>query len=162
MNTKKTSLLSYRPCVGITLINRENKIFAGKRIDNNTNAWQMPQGGIDNPEDPLTAAFRELEEETGVTKKSVTHLDTMDEWIPYDLPLELVPKLWNGKFRGQIQKWFLFKFEDKDTAINIQTNHPEFAEWQWMAPNELIESIVPFKLITYTKVLRYFKKHLEN
>ena len=121
----------------------------------------MPQGGIDNPEDPLTAAFRELEEETGVTKKSVTHLDTMDEWIPYDLPLELVPKLWNGKFRGQIQKWFLFKFEDKDSAINIQTNHPEFAEWQWMAPNELIESIVPFKLTTYTKVLRYFKKHLE-
>ena len=158
MDSEKTLLLPYRPCVGIMLVNQDNKIFAGQRIDNNANAWQMPQGGIDDKEEPLIAAFRELEEETSVTKKSVTHIDTMDEWIPYDLPLNLVPKLWNGKFRGQIQKWFLFKFEDSDNAINIQTSHPEFAKWQWMASNELIESIVPFKLSTYTKVLKYFKK----
>ena len=131
MDSEKTLLLPYRPCVGIMLVNQDNKIFAGQRIDNNANAWQMPQGGIDDKEEPLIAAFRELEEETSVTKKSVTHIDTMDEWIPYDLPLNLVPKLWNGKFRGQIQKWFLLylvlPFVPSDTkhGITLLLTHEE-------------------------------------
>ena len=162
MNSKDTALLPYRPCVGITLVNNDNKIFAGKRLDNDINAWQMPQGGIDDGEKPITAAFRELEEETGILKNSVNHLCTMDEWIPYELPADLIPHLWGGKFRGQIQKWFLFKFEGNDQEINIQTRHPEFSHWQWMKPADLITSIVPFKLTTYTRVLKYFIKYIDD
>ena len=162
MTPEEISLMPYRPCVGIVLINEEKNIFGGQRIDNNLNAWQMPQGGIDEGENPLDAAFRELEEETGIEKPATSYIDKMDELIPYDLPLELIPKLWKGKYRGQMQQWFLFKFLQNDELINIKTKHPEFSRWKWMTKEEMLNNIVPFKLNTYQTVFQYFDKHLNS
>ena len=162
MNPEEISLLPYRPCVGIVLTNKDRNIFGGQRIDNYLNAWQMPQGGIDEDENPLEAAFRELEEETGIKKNAAFYIDHMNEWIPYDLPIELVPKLWSGKYKGQMQQWFLFEFLKSDNLININTKHREFQNWKWMKKEEMLQNIVPFKLNTYQRVFQYFAKHLNS
>jgi putative (di)nucleoside polyphosphate hydrolase len=162
MTPEEISLLPYRPCVGIVLINKDKNIFGGQRIDSKTNAWQMPQGGIDDGESPLNAAFRELEEETGIETQATSYIDKMDELVPYDLPVELIPKLWKGKYRGQMQQWFLLEFLQNDDFINIKTKHPEFSHWKWMTKEEMLKNIVPFKLNTYQTVFQYFDKHLNS
>jgi putative (di)nucleoside polyphosphate hydrolase len=152
--------LPYRPCVGVVLINRDGRVFAGQRLDNPGPAWQMPQGGIDAGEEPLAAALRELAEETGVAPGSVELLDETPDWITYDLPAELVPRVWKGRFRGQKQRWFLLRFLGEDAEVDIATRHPEFSRWAWMAPEELIQAIVPFKRATYGAVFEAFRDRL--
>jgi putative (di)nucleoside polyphosphate hydrolase len=152
-----SSKLPYRSNVGIMMVNKTGYIFVGQRLDNNQDAWQMPQGGIDAGEDPETAAYRELLEETGVNRQNVRFLASSSRWLSYDLPEDLIPTLWNGKFRGQKQKWFLFKFLGKDGDINIATEHPEFSEWKWISKENLLEEIVPFKKSVYENVLKEFK-----
>ena len=148
--------LPYRPCVGLMLLNGVGEIFAGQRIDNSAEAWQMPQGGIDPGETPETAALRELGEEVGLQPAHVEILRESADWVPYDLPVELVPKLWGGRYRGQTQKWFALRLIASDEAINIQTDEPEFRTWRWMGRDELLASIVPFKRDTYRTVLAHF------
>lgn len=152
--------LPYRPCVGVVLINNEGKIFAGQRIDSKVAAWQMPQGGIDEGEKPSTAALRELWEETGVSEDLVEKIAKTEDWVTYDLPPELLGKVWGGKYRGQRQKWFLYRFKGSDDDIQIETEHPEFSEWCWIGSEALIASIVPFKRAVYEEVLKEFSKHL--
>ena len=136
----------------MVLINTKGHIFAGKRIDNNTGAWQMPQGGIDEGEAPETAAFRELTEETGINPSKARLLGSTARWLSYDIPVELITKLWNGQYRGQKQKWFAFEFLGTDSDIDIATEEPEFSEWAWKSKNDLLSSIVPFKVEVYQKV----------
>lgn len=146
----------YRPCVGVMLVNEDGHIFAGQRNDRPENepaAWQMPQGGVDKGEEPREAVLRELWEETGVTSDLVTIEAQTNDWLPYDLPLELSKRLWKGKYRGQEQLWFLMRFKGTDADINIETEHPEFSEWCWMEPDALLASIVPFKRDLYALVL---------
>ena len=152
-----SSKLPYRSNVGIMMVNKTGYIFVGQRLDNNQDAWQMPQGGIDAGEDPESAAYRELLEETGVNQQNVRFLASSSRWLSYDLPEDLIPTLWNGKFRGQKQKWFLFKFLGKDGDINIATEHPEFSKWKWISKENLLEEIVPFKKSVYENVLKEFK-----
>ena len=149
--------LPYRSNVGIMMVNEKGYVFVGQRLDNNQNAWQMPQGGIDAGEDPETAAYRELLEETGVKKQDVRFVASSSQWLSYDLPEDLIPTLWNGKFRGQKQKWFLFKFLGEDGDINIATEHPEFSKWKWISKENLLKEIVPFKKSVYENVLKEFK-----
>ena len=146
------SKLEYRKNVGMVLINAEGHIFAGKRLDNNTDAWQMPQGGIDEGETPEVAAFRELSEETGIHHSKARLLGKTKDWLSYDIPVDLIPKLWSGRYRGQKQKWFAFEFLGKDSDINIVTEEPEFSEWAWKSRDNLLSSIVPFKLDVYQRV----------
>ena len=152
MGVIDVSKLEYRKNVGIVLINTKGRIFAGKRIDNNTDAWQMPQGGIDEGETPEVAAFRELSEETGINHSKARLIAATTGWLSYDIPVELIPKLWDGQFRGQEQKWFAFEFLGKDSDINITTQEPEFSEWAWKSKKDLLSSIVPFKVEVYQKV----------
>ncbi len=165
MTEEEIRKLPYRPCVGVMVLNSEGLIWSGRRIDNpskdGAQAWQMPQGGIDDGERPEDAALRELTEETSIPAAGVTILGAMDEWIPYDLPIEIVPKLWKGRFRGQTQKWFAMRFDGPDSLINIATEHPEFCEWQWKSRSDLIDKIVPFKRKTYAAVFDHFAPHLE-
>ena len=149
--------LPYRPCVGLMLLNREGQIFAGQRRDNSRDAWQMPQGGIDEGESPREAALRELGEETGIDAGAVEILRESTEWLPYDLPRTLIPKLWDGRFRGQTQRWFALRYSGPDSGINIQTEEPEFRNWAWMAYGELVRKIVPFKRDTYDSVFGEFE-----
>ena len=142
--------LPLRIGVGIVLLNHENNIFVGKRIDNPKNSWQMPQGGVDQNENFLQAAKRELEEETGT--KSVKLIKELDGWLKYDLPKNLLGKLWKGKYRGQKQKWFVMKFLGKTDEINVKTKNPEFFKWKWIKPSELPEVAVNFKLDIYKKI----------
>lgn len=149
--------LPYRPCAGLMIANREGKIFVGQRIDSISNiAWQMPQGGIDEGEDPETAALRELQEETGIVPDLVDILARSQEEYFYDLPDELIGKLWGGKWRGQRQWWFLLRFKGDDSHVNIATAHQEFSEWRWVEPSELPGLIVPFKKRIYEAVLAEF------
>jgi putative (di)nucleoside polyphosphate hydrolase len=137
-------------------MNHDKKVFSGQRLDNSNQAWQMPQGGIDEGETPIYAAYRELYEETGIKKEKVEQIATSKAWINYDLPQELIPRLWGGKYRGQKQKWFLFKFNGLDDDIDINTEHKEFSNWCWMSPSSLMNSIVPFKKEVYKKVFSEF------
>ena len=146
------SKLDYRKNVGMVLIDTKGHIFAGKRLDNNTDAWQMPQGGIDEGETPEAAAFRELFEETGIHHSKARLLGKTKDWLSYDIPVDLIPKLWGGRYRGQKQKWFAFEFLGKDSDINIVTEEPEFSEWAWKSRDNLLSSIVPFKLDVYQTV----------
>jgi putative (di)nucleoside polyphosphate hydrolase len=149
--------LPYRPCAGIMLANRDGKIFVGKRVDSISNiAWQMPQGGIDEGEDPQEAALRELEEETGISRDLVDVIARSKEEHFYDLPEELVGKLWKGKWRGQRQHWFLLRFKGEDSDVNIATEHQEFTEWRWADPESLPQMIVPFKKRIYEALVAEF------
>ena len=150
MFLKKYNNLPLRLGVGIVLLNSENKIFVGKRIDNPVNSWQMPQGGVDKNENLLNAAFRELREETGV--KNVKLIKEIDTWLTYDLPKNLLGKLWNGKYRGQRQKWFVMRFIGKDEEVNVKTKNAEFKEWKWITVDQLTNVAVDFKLQIYKKI----------
>jgi len=142
--------LPYRPCVGVMLINREGLVFVGRRSDT-PDAWQMPQGGIDAGETPQQAALRELEEEIGTAKAVI--LGETQGWHQYDLPADLVGRMWKGKYRGQRQKWVACRFTGQDTDINLDTAHPEFDAWRWVPAQRLVALIVPFKRATYEAVL---------
>ena len=148
---KNNNELPLRVGVGIVLLNHENKVFVGKRIDNQKgNFWQMPQGGIDKNESFLVAAKRELEEETGVTTVKV--IKELDNWLTYDLPENLLGKIWKGRYRGQKQKWFIMKFLGKNDEINIKTKKPEFLDWKWIEPTDLPKVAVNFKVNIYEKL----------
>ena len=142
------------------LVNDDGLIFAGQRIDNPSPAWQMPQGGIDDGEKPKEAAFRELWEETGVPRDLVQPMAKTHHWITYDLPPDLLGRVWGGKFRGQRQKWYLFRFLGADSDIRIATDHPEFSAWRWIAADQMIAEIVPFKRVVYETVVRSFRAYL--
>lgn len=160
MTPQEIAKLPYRPNVGIMVMNADRKVFVAQRTDRFSDAWQMPQGGIDAGEDPQTAALRELEEETGITPDRVTLLAETKGWIPYDLPHDLVPELWKGRFKGQEQKWFLVRFEGRDEDVNIETEHPEFSAWKWIEPAQVVDVIVPFKRDVYAAVLAEFREFL--
>ena len=142
--------LPLRIGVGILLLNNENKVFVGKRIDNPQSFWQMPQGGVDKNEDFLQAAKRELKEETGI--KSVELIKELNDWLEYDLPKNLLGKIWEGKYRGQTQKWFIMRFLGKNEEINIKTKNPEFLDWQWVNSSELTNISVNFKTNIYKRL----------
>ncbi|SEO01052.1 putative (di)nucleoside polyphosphate hydrolase [Gemmobacter aquatilis] len=152
--------LPYRPCVGVMLINPQGLIFTGNRKDSAVPAWQMPQGGIDEGEKPRKAALRELWEETGITGDLVEFIAKSGDWVTYDLPPELLGKVWGGRYRGQKQRWFLFRYTGSDDQVNIATEHPEFDRWQWSRADEMIASIVPFKRAVYETVVAEFRGHL--
>lgn len=152
--------LPYRPCVGVMLLNDEGKVFVGQRLDTTLEAWQMPQGGIDPGEVPLDTAIRELGEETGIRPEHVELIAEAPGEFTYDLPPELVGKVWKGKYRGQTQRWFLFRFTGTDADVQIETEHPEFRAWQWADPADLPDIIVPFKRALYTDILAAFSAHL--
>jgi putative (di)nucleoside polyphosphate hydrolase len=151
--------LPYRPAAGIMLVNRAGKVFVGQRLDSTLEAWQMPQGGIDAGEDALTAALRELGEETGVAADKVELVATAQEELLYDLPDDLIGKLWGGRYRGQRQTWFLFRFLGDDADVDIETEHQEFRAWRWADPADLPAMIVPFKRRLYHDVLAAFAVH---
>ncbi|OOY09018.1 MULTISPECIES: RNA pyrophosphohydrolase [unclassified Thioclava] len=160
MTPEEIVKLPYRRNVGVVLMNPAGLVFAGQRIDNPGPAWQMPQGGIDKGEKPKEAALRELEEETGVNPDLVEIVAKTSDWVRYDLPHDLVPKIWNGRWRGQEQKWFLMRFLGSDDQVQIETDHPEFSVWQWMSFDELVENIVPFKRSVYEAVRAEFRDYL--
>jgi len=155
LSPEQIAALPYRPCVGVVLARPDGRVFAGTRIDT-PGAWQMPQGGIDAGEAPREAALRELWEETGVTASSVTVEAETRDWLTYDLPPDLLGKVWKGRFRGQKQKWFLLRFAGGDDEVNIATDHPEFSDWAWLAPGDVVERIVPFKRDIYRAVMAEF------
>ena len=150
--------LPLRSGVGIVLLNKNNEVFVAKRIDNSKNFWQMPQGGVDDGEDFLTAAYRELEEETSV--KNVKLIKELDGLIKYDLPDHLLGIIWKGKFKGQIQKWFIMRYLGNDSEINLKTKKPEFLEWKWVDLKQITELVVDFKLHVYEEVQKKVKEIL--
>jgi putative (di)nucleoside polyphosphate hydrolase len=159
MNVDK-SALPYRPAAGVMLLNREGKVFVAQRLDSTLEAWQMPQGGLDEGEDPEDGALRELEEETGISRDKVEIVARCPLALTYDLPDELVGKMWQGQWRGQAQHWFLMRFLGSDEDVNIETEHPEFRAWKWAEPEELPAMIVPFKKQLYEDVLAAFRDWL--
>jgi putative (di)nucleoside polyphosphate hydrolase len=156
--TASQLLLPYRAGVGIMLLNPRREVFVARRIDSTAEAWQMPQGGIDEGEEPFNAALREMEEEIGTHKASL--IAETSGWLAYDLPAELIGKIWKGKYRGQRQKWYLLRFEGRDSDINIHTPDPEFLEWKWTTPQSLPDLIVPFKRDLYQRILQEFQPYL--
>ena len=153
---KKLSELPLRSGVGIIVLNKDNKVFVAKRIDNPKNFWQMPQGGVDEGEDFLKAAYRELEEETSI--KNVDLIKELDGMITYELPERLLGIIWKGKYRGQKQKWFIMKFVGEDKEINIKTKNPEFLDWKWIDLDQMTEVVVDFKLHVYKELKEKVKK----
>ena len=152
--------LPLRIGVGIILLNKDNKVFVAKRLDNPHNYWQMPQGGVDENEKFFDAAIRELKEETSIT--SVTLIREIDDFITYLLPKRLLGIIWKGKFKGQKQKWFIMKFNGSDEEININTAKPEFLEWKWIDIDQLNDAVVDFKKEVYQKVTREIRKVVPN
>jgi putative (di)nucleoside polyphosphate hydrolase len=157
--------LPYRPCAGMAVFNRQGLVFIGRRIDgpehvDEVHVWQMPQGGIDEDEDPYKAALRELHEETNI--HSVEKLGEIKEWLYYDIPREIVGKAWKGKYRGQKQKWYALRFTGKDSEIDIAEpaggHDPEFVEWRWQKLQKTPDLVVPFKRATYERVVAEFSK----
>lgn len=152
--------LPYRPAAGVMLLNPANKVFVAQRIDTTLEAWQMPQGGLDEGEDAEAGALRELEEETGISPRLVRIMARADRELLYDLPEDLIGKLWGGRYRGQRQSWFLARFLGRDEDIDLETPHPEFRAWRWAEPADLPHLIVPFKKTLYEAVLQAFAEHL--
>lgn len=150
----------YRPGVGMMLLNKQGLVFAARRIDTRTEAWQMPQGGIDEGEEPHQAVFRELLEEIGTIKADI--MGESREWLHYDLPESLRGVLWGGRYKGQRQKWFVLRFTGCDEDINIHTEEPEFLEWKWVEPAQLPQLIVPFKRPLYRQILEEFAPYLRE
>ena len=150
----------YRRGVGVMLLNAERHVWVGARIDNPDEAWQMPQGGIDQGEDPWATALRELEEETGVARHLVERVAECPERLRYDLPEEWRPRLWDGRWAGQEQDWYLCRFLGRDSDVNIATEHPEFREWKWIEPRRLPDLIVPFKRDLYRRLIEEFSDYL--
>ena len=151
-STEKYKKKPLRVGVGIVLLNNQNKVFVGKRIDNPVDLWQMPQGGVNNNEALDKAAIRELEEETGI--KKVELIKIIDNWMQYDLPNNLIRKIWKGKYRGQKQKWFIMRFSGKDQEINVKTQRPEFLDWKWISFLELPKVVVSFKKEVYKRIVK--------
>ena len=156
----KSNPKDYRPNVGMMIINQKKEIFVGKRIDHPSNFWQMPQGGIDAQEIPSIAALREMEEEVGIKKNKVDLLTETKDWYYYSIPSDLAKTLWKGKYKGQRQKWYLYKFKGTEKDINIHTEHPEFSDYKWVTKDFLVPNIVPFKKKIYEKLLLEFKDYL--
>lgn len=154
--------LGYRPCVGVMLVNRDGGVFVGRRIDNKEGDWwQMPQGGVDDGEDLNDAALRELAEETGARADQVTIIHQMEDAVRYDLPEDLIGKLWGGQYRGQEQVWFLARFSGEDADIDLEAHDPpEFCEWQWVEAEQLPDLIVPFKKRVYRAVVEAFREYI--
>ena len=155
---EKYKNLPLRTGVGIIVLNEQNKVFVARRIDNSKKFWQMPQGGVDPQEDFLTAAYRELEEETSIT--SVKLIKELDGTTTYELPDNLLGIIWKGKYRGQKQKWFLMRFTGDEKEINIKTRHPEFLDWKWIDLDQITEVVVNFKLHVYKELKKKVKKLL--
>jgi len=145
----------YRLCVGIFLLDAAGRVFVGRRLDATGDAWQMPQGGIDPGETPLTAGFREMREEVGTDRAELLKESTV--WRSYDLPPDIARRMWGGRYRGQTQKWLAFRFLGEDSDIRIDDHHPEFGAWQWADPERLVELIVPFKRDVYLSVVDEFR-----
>ena len=146
----------YRRCVGMMIMNNEKKILVGKRLDHPSGYWQMPQGGIDNNENPEEAVWREMMEEIGTNKAKLIKIS--NQWINYDIPSETLKTLpWGHKYIGQTQKWFAFQFTGEESDINVGTVNPEFSEWKWTKINLIVDEIVPFKRDVYTAILEEFK-----
>jgi len=162
MTPEAVAALPYRPCVGVMLVNDRGEVFAGQRIDTKAAAWQMPQGGIDPGESPREAALRELQEETGIDPALVEIVHETPDWLTYDIPAEMVPRIWGGKYRGQKQRWYLMRFHGRDDQIEIGRNHPEFAAWRWIDVDEMLAAIVPFKRAIYEQVIAAFRPHLRG
>ena len=154
--TNQNTDLPLRSGVGIVVLNKKDEVFVAKRIDNQKNFWQMPQGGVDKGEDYLTAAYRELEEETSI--KNVDLIKKLDGLISYELPKELLGIIWKGKYRGQEQKWFVMRFLGQDSEINIKTKNPEFCEWKWIDLENITDLVVDFKLHVYEDVKKKVKE----
>ena len=159
MLSNKSKSLPLRLGVGIVLLNSNNKVFVGKRIDNPVNFWQLPQGGVNKNEDLLCAAKRELKEETSV--ESVKLIKEIDQWLTYELPKNLLGKIWKGKYRGQKQKWFVMRFMGNEEEINIKTKKAEFKEWKWIDINQLTNVVVSFKLEIYKIIVNELKALLD-
>ena len=153
---EKYKNLPLRSGVGIVVLNKENKIFVAKRIDNKKNFWQMPQGGVDKGEDFYEAAIRELKEETSIV--SVELIQEIEKKLTYVLPDELIGIIWKGRFKGQVQKWFVMRFFGSETEININTKHPEFLDWKWVNIDDLTNEVVEFKVHVYKQIQKELYK----